>query len=141
MRGEARETIDERLPVLREHVRLGRYADAVALASRLVGGGNLSGNQAVTIDRELGTALVALGSDDLALAAFSALLEQQPDAEFDSVRTSPKVLRVFDEARRLMLKQANAQQQKRRARSASAKIATKSGAPRNQRLAPANLSS
>jgi LysM domain len=117
--GEVRkkqEAIDERLPVLREHVRLGRYADAVALASRLVGGGDLSGNQAVTINRELGTALVALGSDDLALSAFSALLEQQPDAEFDSVRTSPKVLRVFDEARRLMLKQANAQQQKKRAK-------------------------
>lgn len=115
--GEVRkkqEAIDERLPVLREHVRLGRYADAVALANRLIGGGDLSGNQAVTINRELGTALVALGSDEMALEAFSALLDQQPDAEFDSVRTSPKVLRIFDEARRLMLKQANAQQQQKR---------------------------
>ena len=59
-------------------------------------------------------ARLEIGSDEMALEAFSALLDQQPDAEFDSVRTSPKVLRIFDEARRLMLKQANAQQQQKR---------------------------
>jgi hypothetical protein len=92
--------IDEQLPVLREHVRAGNYADAVAMANRLIGGGDLSGSQIVTIHRELGTALCALGQDQLAHQAFSTLLEQQPDAELDSIRTSPKVLRVFDEARK-----------------------------------------
>lgn len=92
--------IDARLPELREHVRRGRYADAVALGNRLIGGGDLTGSQTETVDRELGIAFVALGRDDLAKIAFRAWLAQQPDAEFDSVRTSPKVLRVFEEARK-----------------------------------------
>jgi nucleoid-associated protein YgaU len=92
--------IDARLPELRDHVRRGRYADAVALGNRLIGGGDLTGSQTETVDRELGIAFVALGRDDLAKNAFRAWLDQQPDAEFDSVRTSPKVLRVFEEARK-----------------------------------------
>jgi hypothetical protein len=95
--------IDARLPELREHVRRGRYADAVALGNRLIGGGDLTGSQTETVDRELGIAFVALGRDDLAKNAFRAWLVQQPDAEFDSVRTSPKVLRVFEEARRSLV--------------------------------------
>lgn len=95
--------IDERLPELREHVRLGRYADAVALGNRLIGGGDLTGSQTETVHRELGIAFVALGRDDLAKNAFRAWLGQQPDAEFDSVRTSPKVLRVFEDARKSLV--------------------------------------
>jgi hypothetical protein len=79
---------------------LRRYADAVAMANRLIGGGDLSGSQIETVHRELGTALCALGRDDLARDAFKVLLGQQPDAELDGVRTSPKVLRVFEEARK-----------------------------------------
>jgi len=93
-------SIEEQLPALREHVRAGRYADAVAMANRLIGGGDLSGSQTVTIHRELGTALCALDREDLAREAFLVLLGQQPDAELDSVRSSPKVLRVFDDARK-----------------------------------------
>jgi LysM repeat protein len=94
--------IEAELPSLREHVRKGRYADAVALANRLIGGGNLTGSQTVTLHRELGTSLVALGREDLAKEAFRTLLAQQPDAELDSIRTSPKVLRAFDEARKAL---------------------------------------
>lgn len=94
--------IEAELPRLREHVKRGRYADAVALANRLIGGADLTGSQIVTIHRELGTALVALGREDLAKEAFSALLAQQPDAELDGIRTSPKVLRAFDEARKAL---------------------------------------
>jgi LysM repeat protein len=92
--------IDAALPILRDHVRQGRYADAVALANRLIGNGDLTSSQVVTIHRELGTTYVALGRDDLAKDAFRALLAQQPDAELDGVRTSPKVLRAFEEARK-----------------------------------------
>jgi len=92
--------IDAHLPELREHVRRGRYADAVAMANLLIGGGDLTGSQIVTVHRELGTALVALGRDDLAEQAFRVLLAQQRDAELDTVRTSPKVLRVFELARK-----------------------------------------
>lgn len=98
--------IDARLPALREHVRRGRYADAVAMANLLIGGGDLTGSQIVTVHRELGTALCALGRDDLAEQAFRVLLAQQRDAELDTVRTSPKVLRVFELARKSMAQRA-----------------------------------
>lgn len=94
------EEIDAKLPELREHVRRGRYADAVALGNQLIGGGDLTGSQIESVQRELGIAFVALGRDDLAQSAFRTWLGQQPDAEFDSVRTSPKVLRVFEDARK-----------------------------------------
>jgi LysM repeat protein len=98
--------IDAELPVLREHVRHGRYADAVAMANRLIGAAGLTGSQTVTIHRELGTSLVGLGRDDLAKDAFQALLAQQPDAELDSIRTSPKVLHAFDEAKKSLAQAA-----------------------------------
>lgn len=91
--------IAEELPVLREHVRRGRFADAVAMGNRLLGQGDLTGNQKVTIFRELGTAYVALGADALAVAAFVQALTQQPDLELDTARTSPKVLTQFQHAR------------------------------------------
>jgi LysM repeat protein len=92
--------IDAHLPELREHVRRGRYADAVAMANLLIGGSDLTAGQIVTVHRELGTALVALGRDDLAEQAFRVLLAQQRDAELDGIRTSPKVMRVFERARK-----------------------------------------
>jgi LysM repeat protein len=96
---ERQARIDAELPALREHLRAGRYADAVQLANRLVGGGDLSARQVVTIQRELATALVALDREDLAVESFKALLGQQPDYELDGVKTSPTVLRVFERAR------------------------------------------
>jgi LysM repeat protein len=101
--GEVRDkqqSIDQELPALREHVRAGRYADAVGMSNRLIGAGSLTGSQLVTIHRELGTALVALGSDELAVDAFKAVLTQQPYAELDGMRTSPKVLAVFRKAQK-----------------------------------------
>jgi LysM repeat protein len=89
----------ERLPRLREHVAEGRYTEAVALGNRLLGAGNLTGNQLVTIERELGVAYVALGRDDLARGAFLVALERQPDLELDSRRTSPLVLQAVAAAR------------------------------------------
>ncbi len=92
------EEIDALMPQLREHVKRGRYADAVAMANRLLGAGDVTAGQAVTIQRELGTALVALGREDLAEQAFAAMLIEQPFVELDTVRTSPKVLAVFERA-------------------------------------------
>jgi LysM repeat protein len=96
------EAIDAQLPELREHVKRGRYADAVAMANRLLGGGDITAGQTVTIQRELGTALVALGREDLAQQAFAAMLVEQPFMELDTVRTSPKVLAVFERAQAAM---------------------------------------
>jgi len=102
---EAREgqlSVHDELPALHEHVQLGRYVEAVALANRLIGTSHLTGNQVVSIERELGTALVALDREDLALEAFKALLEKQPDVELGLGDTSPRVLHVLDSAKRAL---------------------------------------
>jgi len=92
----------DELPALRKHVQQGRYVEAVALAHQLLGAGQLTGNQLVTIQRELGTALIALDREDLALEAFKALLMQQPDVELGLGDTSPRVLAVLDRAKRAL---------------------------------------
>lgn len=100
--GELRELqtrINEQLPDLHEHVRRGRYPEAIALGNRLLGAGELTGNQIVTIQRELAVAYVALDRPDLASVAFEQALERQPDLELDTRRTSPTVLRAFTTAR------------------------------------------
>ncbi|MCA9607711.1 MAG: LysM peptidoglycan-binding domain-containing protein [Myxococcales bacterium] len=100
--GEVRDLqteINEDLPVLREHVRRGRYTEAVALGNRLLGSGELTGNQIVTIQRELAVAYVALDRPDLATEAFVAALERQPDLQLDSRDTSPTVQRALEAAR------------------------------------------
>ncbi len=94
--------IEAQLPQLRNAVKHGLYTEAVALANRLIGAGDLTGSQIVTVHRELASALVALGSDDLAREAFLVVLAQQPDTELDGIRTSPKVLKVFESARKAL---------------------------------------
>lgn len=102
--GETRtlqQRIDDQLPELSEHVRRGRYTEAVGLGNRLLGAGQLTGNQVVTIQRELATAYVALGRHDLAVEAFKVALGRQSDLEQYLVPslTSPTVLRAFAQAR------------------------------------------
>lgn len=92
----------DELPTLRKHVQQGRYVEAVALANQLLGAGQLTGNQLVTIQRELGTALIALDREDLAIEAFKALLTHQPDVELGLGDTSPRVLAVLDRAKRAL---------------------------------------
>lgn len=102
-RGDVRakqDATNKRLPELRDLVRKGEYTAAIGLANFLLGEGDLTGNQIVTIQRELGTTLVALAKPDMAQAAFTAALLQQPDMELDMARTSPKVLAIFERAQR-----------------------------------------
>jgi LysM repeat protein len=101
--GEVRalqQRIDEQLPTLRELGRRGRFTETVALGNRLLGAGELTGNQIVSIHRELAVAYVALEREDLAIASFREVIARQPDIELDSIRTSPKVLAAFHAARR-----------------------------------------
>jgi len=95
--------IGEQLPLLQEYLRAGRYAESVALGNRLLGAGDLTGNQIVTIQRALAVAYVALQREDLAVEAFREALARQPDLELDSRRTSPTVLRALETARRRAL--------------------------------------
>lgn len=64
-----------------------------------MGSGRLTGNQVVSIHRELASAYVALNRVDLAVQAFRTALGRQRDLELDVTRTSPTVLRALEEAR------------------------------------------
>ncbi len=75
---ELQQRINEQLPRLRDHVRHGRFTEAVSLGNRLLGAGRLTGNQIVSIQRELGTAYVALDRPDLAVEAFEPRSTRQP---------------------------------------------------------------
>lgn len=88
------------IPRVRQAVLAGQFVEALALGNQLLGRGLLTGNQEISIQRELATAYVALGRDDLAVRAFSRALEKQPDLELDSVRTSPRVLAALETAKR-----------------------------------------
>lgn len=100
--GEARSVQAEataKVPILIDHVTKGAYAEAVALGNQLLGRGQLTTAQEVTIQRELAAAYVALDRRDLAVAAFKAALKRQPNLELDTVTTSPKVLDALQEAK------------------------------------------
>ncbi len=96
---QLQERISAELPGLQEAVRRGQYTEAIAMGNRLLGMGELTGNQIVTIQRSLAVAFVAVGRRDLAVLAYREALARQPDLELDSRRTSPTVLAAFDEAR------------------------------------------
>ncbi|MFT3925470.1 MAG: LysM domain-containing protein [Myxococcales bacterium] len=95
----AQSKVDEQLPLLHEHVVKGRFVEAVALGNQLLGSGQLTGHQEISIQRELATAYVALGRNDLAVVAFGKALQKQPDLELDSARTSPRVLKALEDAK------------------------------------------
>jgi LysM repeat protein len=96
---ELQERIAEELPLLQEEVHRGQFTEALAHGSRLLGAGELTGNQIVTIQRALAVCYVAVDRQDLAVAAFREALARQPDLELDSRRTSPTVLAAFEQAR------------------------------------------
>jgi LysM repeat protein len=95
----AQDEIETSLPELIRQVREAEFAEAVALGNRLLGARSLTSTQAVTIQRELGVAYVALDRGDLAQASFRAALALQPNLELDTVRTSPRVLEAFNRAK------------------------------------------
>lgn len=96
----AQAQIDRELPLLREAVQDGRFVEAVAIGNQLLGSGQLTGYQEISIERELATAYMALSREDLAVQAFSEALKKQPDLELDSVRTSPRVLKALESAKK-----------------------------------------
>lgn len=93
-------SVSRDIPTVREYVQAGRFLEATALGNQLLGRGQLTGNQEVSIQRELATAYIALGREDLAVSAFTRALDKQPDLELDSVRTSPRVLTALEAAKR-----------------------------------------
>ncbi|MBN1655541.1 MAG: LysM peptidoglycan-binding domain-containing protein [Deltaproteobacteria bacterium] len=108
--------IEAALPHLRAHISSGLYADAVAMGSYLLGSGDLTGNQIVTIQRILAVAYVALDRFDLAIEAFKSVLEKQPDLELDSIRTSPKVMYALAQAKNEIKREQKAKTPRKRRR-------------------------
>lgn len=86
------------LESLHELSILGEYEKVLSLGGQLLSM-QPSGNQQVSIHREMANAYVAFGREDLAMQAFITALTAQPDLELDSQKTSPKVLTVFDRAK------------------------------------------
>jgi LysM repeat protein len=96
---EAQDEVESSLPELIRQVQDAHFAEAVAMGNRLLGAQSLTSTQAVTIQKELGVAYVALERADLAEASFRAALALQPNLELDTVRTSPRVLEAFNRAK------------------------------------------
>ncbi len=95
----AQTEVEAALPELIRQGQQAQFAEAVALGNRLLGLGSLTSTQVVTIQKELAVAYVALERPDLGEAAFRQALALQPNLELDSVRTSPRVLEVFNRAK------------------------------------------
>jgi LysM repeat protein len=95
----AQDEVESSLPELIRQVQQAEFAEAVGLGNRLLGSGNPTSTQVVTIQKELAVAYVALERADLAEAAFRAALALQPNLELDTVRSSPRVLEAFNRAK------------------------------------------
>lgn len=97
--GAIQQEVESLLPDLIAQVQSGQFEEAVSLANRMLGMQRLTSSQTVTIQKELAVAYVALERVDLAEASFRTALSLQPNLELDSVRTSPRVLEVFNRAK------------------------------------------
>lgn len=91
--------VETLLPDLIQQVQMGQFEEAASLANRMLGMQRLTSSQTVTIQKELAVAYVALERTDLAEASFRTALALQPNLELDSVRTSPRVLEAFTQAK------------------------------------------
>jgi LysM repeat protein len=89
---EAQRHAEADIPPLLGDVRAGRYVDAVAKGSRLLGTGELTKPQLATIHRALLEAYVALEAPGLAAGACAAWKANAgPDVHLDPRVTSPKI--------------------------------------------------
>jgi len=88
---EAQRRAEADIPPLLADVRAGRYVDAVAKGSRLLGSGELTKPQLATIHRALVEAYVALEAPGLAAGSCAIWRQSAPDAKLDPKTTSPKI--------------------------------------------------
>lgn len=95
---EAQRKADTELPQLAAEVRTGRYVDAVARASKLLGSGDLSRTQLATLHQKLVEAYVALDAQGLAETSCLAWRDADPAFRLDPVEMSPKIIRACTNA-------------------------------------------
>jgi hypothetical protein len=91
---EAQRRADAEQPQLAADVRSGRYIDAVARGSRMLGYGELTAQQSAAIQRQLVEAYVALDAIGLAETACGAWRRADPSAVLDPIELSPKIMRA-----------------------------------------------
>lgn len=88
---------------LRDQFDQGRYVEIVATAERLLGKGSLTSPQQIGVYKYLSFAYVALGNQKLATNAFKRALEIEPSMELSPITTSPKIMKIFQAARKEVL--------------------------------------
>jgi hypothetical protein len=94
---EQQRKADADLPQLLADVRYGRYAEAIAIGNRSLGGA-LTHPQLATVHRALLEAYVAIDARAAAAAACAAWKSNDPGGTLDPIRVSPKI-RAACEAR------------------------------------------
>jgi hypothetical protein len=85
--------------MLKEDFAKGRYVEMVALAEKLLVPGKITEAQKLGVYQYQAFAYVALGERGMALEAFRKALALQPDMDLSPITTSPKILKVFREAK------------------------------------------
>jgi phage tail protein X len=101
---EEQEASREAISGLKHAYETGKYVEIVASASRLIGRGQLTVPQEIGVYNYLAFAYVALGEKSLALEAFKRTLTLQPEMELSTITNSPKILAVFNEAKKAVLR-------------------------------------
>jgi hypothetical protein len=95
---DAQRRAEVELPQLAADVRNGRYVDAVARSSRLLGSGDLSRTQLAQVHQRLVEAYVALDAQGLAETSCLAWREADPSVVLDPIELSPKIVRACTNA-------------------------------------------
>ncbi len=93
---EQQRRADADLPQLLADVRYGRYAEAIALGNRSLGGAALTHPQLATVHRALLEAYVAIDARAAAATSCAAWRANDPSAVLDPVRVSPKIRDACD---------------------------------------------
>jgi tetratricopeptide (TPR) repeat protein len=96
---EAQDAAREAIVELRKAFEHGQYIRMVAIAYRLIGRGKLTVPQQIGVYKYLGFAYIALGKEKSAIEAFTKAIVLQPAMELSTITTSPKILKVFHEAK------------------------------------------
>ena len=96
---DAQKKAETEIPLLLADVRQGRYVDAVARGSHVLGTGDLARAQIAQVNRYLVEAYVALEATGLAEAACAAWREADPNVDLDPIELSPKILSACTSSR------------------------------------------
>lgn len=96
---ESQKKADAEIPLLLGEVRGGRYVEAVARGSKLLGLGDLTRVQLALVSRYLTEAYVALDVNGQAEASCVAWLEADPSAALDPIELSPKIIKACTASR------------------------------------------